>query len=300
MIVVDGHLVTQEQRGESEAVVCYDAATGNELWAHADHIRFEESLAGAGPRATPTFAADRIYTLGGTGLLNCLVAETGDVVWSHDIVKDAGVAAADIPQWGYSVSPLVVDGLIIVFAGGKDKSILAYHADNGKLAWTAPGGKQSYSSPQLAMLNGQKQVVMHDTTAIRSLNIADGKEQWSFPNGSEISLAMVQPHAIGPSDLIVAITPGMARLEVTRQLPTDGTQSPRWQTNKLRPDFSDFVIHKGSVFGLNDGVLCCFDADTGKLIVEETEAGSRSGLAAARSRHAVGLQRQRRVDPRRD
>ncbi len=273
MIVVDGHLVTQEQRGESEAVVGYDEATGDELWAHNDHVRFEEALAGAGPRGTPTFAAGRIYTLGGHGLLNCLVPETGEVVWSQDMVKDAGVAEADLPQWGYSVSPLVVDGLVIVFAGGTHKSVLAYHADDGKLAWTAPGGKQSYSSPQLVVLNGQQQVVMHDTTAVRSLNIADGKEQWSYPNGSEISLAMVQPHLVGPNDLIVAITPGMARLEVTRQLPTDGTQSPRWQTNKLRPDFSDFVIHKGSIFGLNDGVLCCLDAETGKQLWKKLRLG---------------------------
>ncbi len=273
MIVVDGHLVTQEQRGEVEAVVCYDAATGDELWAHNDNVRFEEALAGAGPRGTPTFADGRIYALGAKGVLNCLVAELGDVVWSRNIVKDAGVAPSDMPQWGYSVSPLVVDGLVIVFAGGAEKSILAYRADDGKLAWTRPGGKQSYSSPQLAAFNGQKQVVMHDTTAIRVLNIADGAEQWNYPNGSEISLPMVQPHIIGSTDMVVSITPGMARLEVPRQLPIGDGRAPRWETNKLRPDFSDFVIHKDRIYGLNDGVLCCLDLATGHSIWKKSRPG---------------------------
>jgi outer membrane protein assembly factor BamB len=139
VIVVDGKLFTQEQRGkQSEAVVCYDAQTGEEIWAHEDATRFEEPLSGAGPRSTPTFASGRIYSLGGTGTLDCLDAATGKPFWSLDVVKDGG---AEIPtgqagtphQWGYSNSPLVVDGKVIVFAGGgHEKGLLAYSADSGE------------------------------------------------------------------------------------------------------------------------------------------------------------------------
>jgi outer membrane protein assembly factor BamB len=244
-------------------------------------VRFEEPLAGAGPRGTPTFAGGRIYALGGLGTLNCLKPETGEVVWSHDIIKDADVPAADLPQWGYSVSPLVVDGLVVVFAGGtSDKSLLAYRADDGKLTWTAAGGKQSYSSPQLATLNGQKQIVMHDTTAVRVLNIADGKEVWSHPNGSEMSLPMLQPHVVGANDLVVSMPPGMARLEVTGQA-SDTASAPRWETNKLRPDFSDFVIHKGCIYGLNDRVLCCLDLETGNQLWKKSRPGHGQMLLLA-------------------
>ncbi|MBV8878871.1 MAG: PQQ-binding-like beta-propeller repeat protein, partial [Planctomycetaceae bacterium] len=81
VIAVDGFLVTQEQRGESEAVVCYDAETGREIWAHQDRARFSEGIAGPGPRATPTFRDGRIYSLGGSGLVTCLDAPTGKLVW---------------------------------------------------------------------------------------------------------------------------------------------------------------------------------------------------------------------------
>jgi outer membrane protein assembly factor BamB len=272
MIVVDGHLVTQEQRGEVESVVCYDAATGDELWAHDDHVRFEESLAGAGPRGTPTFADGRIFALGGRGTLNCLVPETGAVLWSRDIMKDGEVQPSDMPQWGYSVSPLVVDDLVIVFAGGtKDKSIIAYKVADGSIAWARPGGKQSYSSPQLATLGGKKQIAMHDTSAIRVLNISDGAEQWSKANESELALPMLQPHVVPPNDLVVSTSPGMARFVVTGE--RDDTAAPRWTTNKLRPDFSDFVIHKGLLYGLNNGILCCLDLESGDLLWKKSRLG---------------------------
>src|SRR5262249_34709213 len=57
--VVGDRLYTQEQRGESEVVLCLSADTGREVWAHKDAVRFFENVSGAGPRATPTFAGGR-------------------------------------------------------------------------------------------------------------------------------------------------------------------------------------------------------------------------------------------------
>src|SRR5262245_5076142 len=105
VVVVGDRLFTQEQRGESEAVVCLDAATGRTLWSHPDAARHEDVQGGAGPRATPTFAEGRLFALGATGILNCLDAGTGDRLWSRDIAADAGTK---VPMWGFSSSPLVV------------------------------------------------------------------------------------------------------------------------------------------------------------------------------------------------
>src|SRR5439155_8007773 len=53
--------ITQEQRGDNEAVVCYDVLSGAVLWSYAYPAHFESSLAGEGPRATPTVAGGRVY-----------------------------------------------------------------------------------------------------------------------------------------------------------------------------------------------------------------------------------------------
>src|SRR5208337_4155507 len=73
---------------EDEAVVCYDLLSGAPLWSHAYPAHFQSPLAGEGPRATPTVAGQRVYTLGSTGVLNCLDLETGRPLWSKDILRD--------------------------------------------------------------------------------------------------------------------------------------------------------------------------------------------------------------------
>jgi outer membrane protein assembly factor BamB len=281
MIVVDGHLVTQEQRGNVEVVSCYDAATGNEIWAHEDPIRFEEALSGAGPRSTPTFANGKIYSYGAKGKLNCLKPETGEVIWSHDCVADAAVETADIPQWGYSASPLVVDGLVIIFAGGaSDKSVLAYNEDGGKLAWAAASGKQSYSSPQLITLGGQKQVLMHDTAGLAAFNVADGAKLWQFPSASAMSMPMLQPHSIDNDSLVASTEPGAARLNVKHDADKWSVE-PVWETKTPRAGFNDFVLREGCIFALDDGVFCCIDLADGKRLWKKGRFGHGQILSLA-------------------
>jgi outer membrane protein assembly factor BamB len=91
--------------------------------------------------------------MGATGILNCLDAETGERKWFRDIAADAETT---IPMWGFSSSPLVVGDLVIVFAGGdSEKTLLAYRAESGDPAWSSSAGRTSYSSPELASIEGK-------------------------------------------------------------------------------------------------------------------------------------------------
>jgi outer membrane protein assembly factor BamB len=144
---VDGDLIyTQEQRGEEELVTAYRFSTGDPVWRHADPVRFWESNAGAGPRATPAVHDGVVYAMGATGIVNALDASTGARLWSRSAAADTG---ATMPDWGFAGSPLVADGLVIVAASGR---LVAYDAHSGEPRWLGPEGGSGYSSPHLVTM----------------------------------------------------------------------------------------------------------------------------------------------------
>ena len=129
-----GLAITQEQRGANEMVVAYDLLTGAPRWSHGDAVRYDSVIAGDGPRATPTISGAYVATLGSTGRLNVLDFRTGRRLWSKDIAADN---QATNPEWGRSGSPLILDGKVIVSAGGGDgKSLVAYDARTGARVWS--------------------------------------------------------------------------------------------------------------------------------------------------------------------
>jgi len=269
MTIVDGRLFTQEQRGEQEAVVCYDAESGKDVWAHEDLARFYDNLSGPGPRGTPTFADGRLYSLGGTGRLNCLDAASGKADWSRDIVADSG---ATLPQWGFSNSPLVVGDLVVVFAGGPaDKGLLAYRTGDGEPAWSVATGKDSYSSPQLATIAGHAQVLMLTGRSLAAVDAQHGGLVWEHEMGGGMFLPIDQPQAVGDGQFLIQAGAGLALVEVTAKVTAQATRddnpsstSQLWASIALRPSLNDYVVAQQSIFGFDDGVFCCVDLRSGK------------------------------------
>jgi outer membrane protein assembly factor BamB len=260
--IVGNRLFTQEQRGESEAVICVDAATGREVWVRQDAARFSENLGGVGPRATPTFADGRIYALGATGILNCLDAATGELKWSHNISDDSG---AKIPMWGFSSSPLVISEMVIVFAGGESQqNLLAYRAESGDLVWTAPAGHDSYASAQPASIGGEDQILFFSDAGLTGLDPASGAVLWEYAVVSSNEQRTVQPHLVGGAQVLFSgSNTGTTSLSVTR----DSDQwhaAERWASRDLKPFFNDYVIHDGSIYGFDGKIFCCVDSQTGK------------------------------------
>lgn len=277
-IIVGNYAFTQEQRDEYECVVAYDAETGRQKWIHQDQalLSIVDANGGPGPHATPEFDDGLIYTVGGTGILNCLDALTGQPFWSTNILRDASDEKDPIkqPEWGVSCSPLVTDDLVIVIPGSalketdpaSGKGVIAYNKKSGQIVWTAGKHPASYGSPRVETILGTRQVLIPNGNGLSSHRLTDGQELWFYPleNGPKVNSAM--PWLLGDRSLLFGTGYGVGSVRIElRQENDDWKASQGWSSNRFRPKFNDFVVHEGCLYGLDDGTLTCVDVESGKI-----------------------------------
>jgi outer membrane protein assembly factor BamB len=274
-------LVTAEQRGGNEAVVCYDQATGRERWAYEYPALFHQSepMGGDGPRATPTIADGDVYSLGATGELVCLDGATGSPRWKANILTDS---SAKNLQWGMAGSPLVLGDLVVVNPGidpanNARQAVAAYDRKTGQRRWAAGEHLAGYSSPQRARLLGVEQVVLFDAGGLAGVDPATGRELWRFPWKSMMDMNIVQPLVIGEDRLYISsqVSEGGAMVRVRRA--GDGWAAEEvWRNRFLCSAFSNPVAHNGHIYGLSNtpNPLVCLDQETGQRRWREGRFGS--------------------------
>ncbi|MFM9065402.1 MAG: PQQ-binding-like beta-propeller repeat protein, partial [Pirellula sp.] len=262
-IVGADRLFTQEQRDQDEVVACYDAKTGDPIWSFETPSRFFESLGGLGPRATPTLADGSIYALGAEGVLVRLNAVDGTLVWKADLKEASG--RKEPPMWGFSCSPCVENGFVIVHAGGKqDKGVIAFDVEDGQVAWTAPAGEMSYSSIQKIKLLDQSYLCLLSDTGAHLWEPSTGKSVYNYEfkhQGYRACQAQVIdgnklliPAGMGTGTRLVEFTSGNGGLEA-KEL---------WTSIDMKPDYNDILVHDGNIYGFDNAIFACIGLEDGK------------------------------------
>lgn len=287
--VAGNRLFTQEQRGQMETVVCYDAASGREIWQRQYEARLEDPMGGPGPRGTPTLANGGLFVLGATGMFLRLNPATGEIMWQKDLKEIAG---RDAPTWGFAGSPLVTGSQVVVWAGGKDgKGLLAFEGESGALRWSVASGSDTYVSPQLSTIAGEELVLMLSNDGLVLVEPASGKVrlnyEWKFPG-----YRALQPRVA--DDIVLIGTPmnlGTRAIRITKAA-DEFKAAELWTSRNLKPDFSDMVTYQGYIYG-NDAGLCAPRSQDRRPAVERWPLRQRAGVAAGKRRPAARARRER-------
>ena len=279
--LVGDYAITQEQRSDQELVVCYRMNTGKPegetVWSHADKVRFDPGGAGAlggiGPRATPTVNEGKVYTVGATGILNCLDARSGKVLWTHDTLMEGDTANI---MWGKANSPLIVEQasgptLVVVSVGAPTGSLVAYVAESGKPVWSAGTNRSSYATPVLTELLGEQLILSVNEDLITAHRVNDGEIVWEHEwlGNSDSDATVSQPIPLPGDKLFLSKGYGLGSslLQLSRDDAGKIVSEPLWNPpirQVMKTKMGNVVIRDGYVYGLDGGILQCIDLEAGK------------------------------------
>jgi outer membrane protein assembly factor BamB len=271
--------ITQEQRGENETVNCYDVLSGAPIWSYAYPAHFQSALAGEGPRATPIVAGNRVYALGSNGILNCLDVDAGTLIWSKDIVQDN---QAKVNEWGMSCSPVVVDGLLVVSAGGRNnRSLVAYRAASGEFVWGGGTDGAGYGSPFVTSLAGVRQILIFNAGGVCAHAPATGALLWKYrwPGGHpHVSTPVVLPD----DRLLVSSGYGVGSelLQIQKDSAGKLIATRIWKSIRLKAKFTNLIYRGGFIYGLDDGIMACLDVSSGEQKWKEGRYGHGQEILA--------------------
>ncbi len=289
--VANGRAYTLEFRevdgARQEVLVARHADTGAELWVKSlGTVKFQgggddgtqANRGGDGPRSTPTVSGNRVYVTSAKLVVNCFDAQSGDLVWQKDLMKDFG--GTNI-SWQNAASPLVEDGLVLVAGGGPGQSILAFNAKNGEVVWKAFDETMTHATPTPATLHGRRQVIFFLKSGLLAIEPKTGKELWRYAFPFRVSTA-ASPVVAG--DIVYCSAGygvGAGACKVSRNGDSwSAAEVYRFQGDKpLANHWSTPVLYKGHLYGMfqfkeyGSGPVKCVEVATGKVKWEKPGFG---------------------------
>jgi outer membrane protein assembly factor BamB len=253
VLVENGRLYTMYRQvlrqpavSHEEVVAALDGASGKTIWeykypAPTTGIQFDQGL---GPHSTPLIVGSRLFAASSRSELFALDKMTGKRIWSHDLVKEFN---APLTARGYSGSPILYNGTIIVTMGGPNQAVAAFDQSSGKLVWKGGYFVWAPASPILIDVDKQPQLVVFGGDVIAGMDPATGRELWTHPHKTDWGLNISTPVWIADQQLLLvssAYGVGTRALEL-RQASGKTTVTEKWRSQRMR-------VHIGTVIRLGE------------------------------------------------
>ena len=287
MAIVGDRLYTMYQDEAVQYAVCLNANTGESIWIQEIAPAYQNQM-GNGPRATPTVSGNQVFAYSGQGVLVALNAENGAKQWSALPVTEFLEEPAD---YGMACSPLVLDDLVVVTVGGPEATLVAYHCNNGELAWKVGSDRTGYSSPNLISINGRRQLVALTGNSVLGIEPTMGTLLWRYPFETDYDCNTATPIAVADK-VFVSAGENHGCVLLTIDAEGDDVQAKvDWESqgrnSVMRNEWQTSILWDGYLYGLDNvgsaGAvthLNCVDADTGKKKWQETRFGKSNFIAA--------------------
>jgi len=277
-VLVGDRLYLFTRQENQEVILCLNSSSGEEVWRN-DYVAPAVTGAGArhpGPRSTPAVLDGKIVTIGVSGILSCLDAGSGELLWRNDPFP--GI----VPMFFTSMSPMIVDGLCIAHLGGAGNgAMIAYDMNSGNEKWRWDEEGPDYGSPVLLEVQGGKQIVSPTEKSIVGVDLSNGNLLWKLPFVPQRrAYNAATPIVNGNTVIFTGAGRGTKAVQIEKQ-GEDFVVSELWSNAELAVQFNTPVLKQELLYGYsNTGSLFCIDALTGQTAWSDTVIHDRSGFAA--------------------
>jgi outer membrane protein assembly factor BamB len=295
----DRHDVRRD-RG-SARLTCLQAETGEELWRFEYLCAYRDMLGyNNGPRASPVIDGNRVYIYGVEGMLHCLDASNGKLIWKVDTATKFGVVQN---FFGVGSTPLVHGELLICMVGGSPpgsrglyessgavegngSGVVAFDKLTGDVRYSVTDELASYASPQLTNIGNRDWCFVFCRGGLVALEPRTGKVDFHHPWRSELleSVNASTPVIVG-NEVFISETYqiGSCLLSIDRNgYKVVWEDSRRVRDKSFRAHWNTPIYVDGYLYGCSgrnapDAELRCIDWKTGKVQWSEF-TGDRSSL----------------------
>ena len=285
----------QFDRFENKArVYSLHAETGKPIWQYEYPTEYSDYFGyNNGPRCSPVVDGNRVYAYGAEGMLTCLTADAGKLVWQIDTQKDFGVVQN---FFGVGSSPVIEGDLLIVMVGGSPawaqnlgalsldrvegdgSGIVAFDKFTGKVRYKITDELASYASLKLATIGGRRWCFAFCRGGLVGFEPKSGKVDFAYPWRAKIleSVNAAMPVVVG-DEVFISETygPGSTLLKVK-----PGSSDIVWKDDDRRRQkammthWNTPVYHNGYLYGSSgrhteNAELRCIEWKTGKVMWSE-------------------------------
>jgi outer membrane protein assembly factor BamB len=275
-------------------LICVDAATGRTIWdklGFESVPRLERHTKATQCNSTPATDGQRIVAIFGSEGLFCFDMQ-GELRWRKDLGK-LHAAPHDGPtyQWGFASSPILFDSKVVVQVDTITEQYLAvFQANDGRELWRrSRKDNSSWCTPIVAKSETRTQIIANGWKDIGGYDFETGEPLWWLSEGGDVPVAS----PIIARDRVI-LTSGHGKYRPMRavRLSASGNIQPPdiSMTNQaivwVHPRKGNYlqtpVVVDDLLWGCsNDGIVTCFDVQSGRIYYNERIGGGGQGFTAS-------------------
>ncbi len=268
LVVGDSVFITETVDQQDEFVRCLDRKTGAQKWevnwTGSMKVPFFAAANGSWIRSTPACSDGKLFVGGIRDILVCIDTKSGDILWQKDF---PAINGTPIPMFGCVCSPLVDGDFVYMQAGGAMHKL---NKDSGELVWQTAldgAGENSsvFSSPAIANIAGQRQLLIQGRDKMIGVNLESGEEVWSQVTPAFRGMSIITPTVFDNSLLVHNYQNPTLMIAVTKSRGQGFTLSERWK-NKARGYMTTPVVVDGHAYTfLQNQRFACIELKTGEV-----------------------------------